>query len=51
VGVLAGLWGYLWDHTGMVLLLPLPMALTVWLVIEADDAMRELRPPQTCRRQ
>jgi hypothetical protein len=49
--LLAGLWGYLWDHAGMVLLLSLPMALTVWLVIEADDAIRELRPSQTCRRQ
>jgi hypothetical protein len=44
-------WGYLWVQAGIVLLMPLPMALTVWLVIGAHDAMQELRPSQTCRRQ
>jgi hypothetical protein len=35
----------------MLLLLSLPMALTIWLVIEAEDAKRKLQPPRTCRRQ
>jgi hypothetical protein len=51
VGTLAALWGYLWPHGGLLLLLPLPMALTIWLVIEAEDAKRKLQPPQACRRQ
>jgi hypothetical protein len=46
-----GLWGYLWRHVGMVLLLPLPIIFAGWLAVEADDAMQKLRSNRTCRRQ
>jgi hypothetical protein len=37
----------LWDHAALVLVLPFAMALTLWLVVEADDAKQQLRPPRT----
>ena len=44
-----GLLVHLWHHIGL-LLLPAPMALIAWLVVQAHDA-QALQPCQTCKRQ
>jgi urea transporter len=44
-----GLLAHLWQHIGL-LLLPVPVALIAWLVVQAHDA-QALQPCQTCRRQ
>jgi hypothetical protein len=43
--------GYVWDHTSIVLLLPLPVLLVVWLVDGAQEARERLGQGQSCRRQ
>jgi NhaP-type Na+/H+ or K+/H+ antiporter len=41
---------YLWDHTSILLLLPLPGLLVTWLVAGAEDARERLRAGPSCRR-
>jgi hypothetical protein len=42
---------YVWDHTSILLLLPLPVLLVTWLVEGAEDARERLRAGPSCRRQ
>jgi hypothetical protein len=42
---------YVWDHTSIALLLPLPVLLVTWLVAGAQDARERLRAGPSCRRQ
>jgi hypothetical protein len=47
----ASLRDYLWNHAGLVLVLPLPALLVTWLVAGAEEAREKLGSGQSCRRQ
>ena len=39
-----GLWGYLWEHAGMVLLLPAPLAAAGWLALTGMNKRAKCGP-------
>ena len=45
-----GLWGYLWEHAGMVLLLPAPLAAAGWLALLPRMNKRAKCGPERPRR-
>jgi cytochrome c oxidase subunit IV len=51
VGLVSHLgWHLVWDHAAILIFLPLPFFLVMWLVVGAEDARRKLQAGPTCRR-